>query len=381
MKKIINVFALCLLLCVIAGCNNTTIATPTTAEMPTATATQVPTQAPTQAPTTVAPTTKAPTTVTPTTVVPTTVGPNEDGVVSITEALSIIEGLTVPADATEVYTETKYTITGKITGTYGSYWYNYGSFTINDGTDEIVIYGSYSADGSIAYKNMVVKPKVNDTVTVIGTIGKYTGGETPVSQIKNGWIIDLVQDPSNTVTTVDPSTVEAADHVVIYEVYGGGGNKDSVYSYDYVILYNPTDATVSLEGWTIQYASSSNAFSSLTTLAGSIESQGYYLIQAAKGSKATGNLPVTPDVTSEMNISATGCKIALVNGTTIVLSPTAENVIDLVGIGYQASFYEGSAPTDGASNGLSVKRTNFGDSNDNKADFATATPDLSYLTE
>jgi len=49
--------------------------------------------------------------------------------------------------------------------------------------------------------------------------------------------------------------MQAATNVVISQVYGGGGNSDAPYLNDYVELFNPTNTTVPLSGWSIQYAS------------------------------------------------------------------------------------------------------------------------------
>src|SRR6187402_1872066 len=46
-------------------------------------------------------------------------------------------------------------------------------------------------------------------------------------------------------------------HLLISQIYGGGGNTGAVYSSDYVELYNPTAAAISLSGYSIQYASAS----------------------------------------------------------------------------------------------------------------------------
>ena len=46
----------------------------------------------------------------------------------------------------------------------------------------------------------------------------------------------------------------AGDNVVISEVYGGGGNSGAEYKNDFIELYNPTDAAINLDGWSVQYA-------------------------------------------------------------------------------------------------------------------------------
>ncbi len=47
----------------------------------------------------------------------------------------------------------------------------------------------------------------------------------------------------------------AAADVNISQVYGGGGNAGATYKNDFIELYNPGAAAVSLTGWSVQYAS------------------------------------------------------------------------------------------------------------------------------
>ncbi|HEX5637490.1 MAG TPA: lamin tail domain-containing protein, partial [Gammaproteobacteria bacterium] len=43
--------------------------------------------------------------------------------------------------------------------------------------------------------------------------------------------------------------------VVISQVYGGGGNTGAPYTHDFIELFNRGTSTVSLAGWSVQYAS------------------------------------------------------------------------------------------------------------------------------
>src|ERR1700712_825396 len=67
--------------------------------------------------------------------------------------------------------------------------------------------------------------------------------------------------------------------VVISEVYGGGGNSGATYKQDFVELYNPTSAPVSLTSMSVQYRSGSNAMdpSGVVPLTGTIAAKGHYL--------------------------------------------------------------------------------------------------------
>lgn len=126
-----------------------------------------------------------------------------------------------------------------------------------------------------------------------------------------------------------------ANHIVISEVYGGGGNTGATYTNDFVELYNPTGSSVDLTNWSVQYSSAAGTTWAAQTLTGSIRSHGFYLIQLAAGTTVTNKpLPVTADASSTtINLSATTGKVALVNNSTALAgaAPTGGGIIDLLG--------------------------------------------------
>ena len=88
---------------------------------------------------------------------------------------------------------------------------------------------------------------------------------------------------------------EAVAHVVISEVYGGGGNTGAVFTTDFVELSNPTGAAVSLAGKYIHYRSATGTSGgSAFALTGSIPANGKYLIQMSSTGAGGVALP-TPD--------------------------------------------------------------------------------------
>lgn len=151
---------------------------------------------------------------------------------------------------------------------------------------------------------------------------------------------------------------------VINEIYGGGGNNGSLFSNDFIELYNPTSEDISLDGWSVTYYAASGNAGGTTNLTGSIAAGSYYLIQQSAGSNDTGALP-TPDATGTLAISGSQGSIALTDNS----GATA----DLVGFG-AANKYE-TAPAPKTSNSVSVQRKDVGvDSDDNSADFETGAP-------
>jgi predicted extracellular nuclease len=181
---------------------------------------------------------------------------------------------------------------------------------------------------------------------------------------------------------------QVSNHVVISEIYGGGGNSGATFKNDFIELYNPTSQAVSLTGWSVQYASAAGTTWYVTNLNGNIPALGYYLIQLAAGSGGTTSLPA-PDATGTTSLSATSGKVALASKTTVISGKTDANLVDFVGYGNKANVYEGKGPTKSASNTASVERKNNEgndptgtgdgkgngwDTDNNSTDFVVSTP-------
>ncbi|MBO6200001.1 MAG: lamin tail domain-containing protein [Chryseobacterium sp.] len=175
--------------------------------------------------------------------------------------------------------------------------------------------------------------------------------------------------------------------IVINEVYGGGGNSGSTYKNDFVELINRGASAVTLNGATLQYASSAGTFNQYHPLPNITLAPGQkYLVQEAAGTGGSVDLP-TPDYvapiptnfgsgtnsTPGFAMAAANGKIALVSNDSQISTPTDANVVDFVGYG-TASQYEGSGAAPALSATLSASRTNGIDTNNNAADFTTAAP-------
>ena len=164
--------------------------------------------------------------------------------------------------------------------------------------------------------------------------------------------------------------------VVISTVYGGGGNTGSTYRNDYIEIFNGGTASVSLNGWSVQYASAAGTTWAVTALTNvTLQPGQYYLVQEAVGAGGTTSLP-TPDSTGALALSATAGKVALVSTTTALTgaAPTDSRIVDFVGFG-AANFAEG-APTAAPANPTAVLRAANGctDTDNNAADFTVGPP-------
>lgn len=157
--------------------------------------------------------------------------------------------------------------------------------------------------------------------------------------------------------SVSAVQAQIADHVVISEIYGGGGNTGAVYTNDFIELYNPTSLPVSVNGWSVQYAAAAGTSWAKTDLTGTIPAKGFYLIQQAQGAGGTTALP-TPDATGTLALSGTAGKVALVNNNTALTGacPTGSQIVDFVGFGTTANCNEGAANAPAPSNTTSIER-------------------------
>jgi hypothetical protein len=181
------------------------------------------------------------------------------------------------------------------------------------------------------------------------------------------------------------SFAQLANHVVIAEVYTGGGSTNATYTNDYVVLYNPTASPVNLSTWSLQRSvnSSLDVFDEIINLVGSIPANSYYLVQGQSAGSNGVPLPVVPSANgSNFNLTGSAGQVALVDDQTSITGAgiSDPNVVDFVGYGASTTA-EGSpvspVPTTSQSmrrednSGNSTYGTNGSgwDTNDNSADF------------
>jgi len=169
-------------------------------------------------------------------------------------------------------------------------------------------------------------------------------------------------------------------HVVISQVYGGGGNGGATYTNDFVELYNPTGVTFDLSDYSLQYTSATGDGWEFTRqpLGGTIGPGEYYLIALGSGGSDGSALPAA-NINSDINIATSNGKLALVNSFEPLIGncPLGDATIqDFVGYGSTADCSESANAPGPGNNTSSLFRKNNGatDTDNNSADFLVATP-------
>lgn len=182
-------------------------------------------------------------------------------------------------------------------------------------------------------------------------------------------------------------------HVVINQVYGGGGSTaaDTYVSNGFVELYNPTDADVDLSGWSLQYAdpNTSGAWRKLD-LTGIIKAHSSFLVTGAPtgASAASQKLDISAkgdQAWTEQYINNKQLKVVLLSNRTKLddanvnpFETKPAGYVDMLGTagndnGNTIDGYETAYPTGkGQANSkkIALRRSEFADTDNNKADFA-----------
>src|ERR1043165_555601 len=65
-----------------------------------------------------------------------------------------------------------------------------------------------------------------------------------------------------------PSGINTVNHLVLSQLYGGGGNTGAPWQNDFIEVFNPTAGSISIDGWSVQYASASGSTWQVTMLSG-----------------------------------------------------------------------------------------------------------------
>ena len=153
------------------------------------------------------------------------------------------------------------------------------------------------------------------------------------------------------------------DHLIINQVYGGGGKGKTPVSASFIELYNPTAEDIGLSGYTIEYLSGSTQ--KQLELTGTVTSHTSYLIKGQE-EKTSADLICTIEKADQE------WDLAISNKQYRILLKKGEEQIDGVSVNEEAA--EGTALADPENDTIiskkkAIRRISFIDTGDNAADF------------
>lgn len=193
-----------------------------------------------------------------------------------------------------------------------------------------------------------------------------------------------------------PATAAAPDHLVISEVYAGGGSgaAGTAYTRDFVEIFNPTGSNLPLGSLSLQYRAATNHAVAGGSATVSLAGQGtlaagdkFVVVVGSPGAAgvAVPNADYVVGTNGGPSLGAGGGQIWLASVVTPidpddgvasgVSTPTNTNVVDFVGYGTAETREGATAAPAAPNNGSSIQRAADGtDTNVNGADFTGVTP-------
>lgn len=247
-------------------------------------------------------------------------------------------------------------------------------FTVNlNGSDDGAVYNwSATPVTGISTVSVTGGQGTSNATFTITLLAGFTGTASFVASLSDNVNAAATQTVNINVTAPPPQ-----DHIVISQVYGGGGNAGATYQNDFVELFNPDTVSHDLSGWSIQYGAATGTTWQVQPLGGTMQPGEYYLIKLATNG-AIGLVVPAANIDGSINMSGTNGKVALVNtGDALDGCPLSDpSLVDLVGYGTTANCHEGAtaAPTLSNSTAAFRKGNSFTDTNVNGADFVSGTP-------
>ncbi len=122
------------------------------------------------------------------------------------------------------------------------------------------------------------------------------------------------------VATAPASASPDGTGLVIEEAYLKGGSANQPFTNKFVELGNPTDAPISVDGWSLQYrAATSTGAPSIGKLAGSVPAHGTYLVQMGSNGSNGQALPEADAVTGLNPSGSTGTLVLADQATALTL--------------------------------------------------------------
>lgn len=221
------------------------------------------------------------------------------------------------------------------------------------------------------------QPSISQTLTNTTTASATaTYTVTPTSGICVGSTFTVtvtVDPPLNYGTAASVAFSGSVTHMVISQIYGAGGND---YRYDYVELFNPTNASINIGGYSLQYQTQgSGTWNVAATIPTNtiVPAGGYFLIHL---SDQTTGASITADYTGTTVVNANQGKMALSNASATLTSCASATIVDKVAWGTTSVVCNETANSTAPGNTSAIFRKLNGcqDNDNNSGDFALATP-------
>src|SRR5205807_9689942 len=115
------------------------------------------------------------------------------------------------------------------------------------------------ANGESGAVTIVVRPNQVGAITNNATV--FSGTFDPDGSNNSQQVQTTVSPPAT------PTPTPLVGHVVVSQVFGGGGEVGAIYKSDFIELFNQGPNAVSLSGWSVQYTLADGANWQVTNLA------------------------------------------------------------------------------------------------------------------
>jgi hypothetical protein len=159
---------------------------------------------------------------------------------------------------------------------------------------------------------------------------------------------------------IQPNPARAnTPHLIINEIQVAGANSND----EFVELFNPTDASIDLEGYKLTKKTkggTENTLVSAAKFSGTVEARGYFLIA---------HLDYKDGIAADLPYSSSSYSISKDN--TVLLYDKNGTLLDKVGFGTASDFETAPAPNPNSNE--SIERLDFVDTDNNAADFSANT--------
>lgn len=232
----------------------------------------------------------------------------------------------------------------------------------------------------ITYKDNIENRVLKSTeYSAVIKDGQDTNGVFTIVVTYNGEEYEI----ENAVTPIDIPAL------MIYAAYGGNSNSGAKYSEDFIIIYNDSNKVIDLSGYSVQTSSSTATSGTVYELSGSINPYSFYEVVGKTASdKVENSVPfLNTEKQFKFDLSGSTFKIILsMTNSKIEFDKYSSSYgIDFIGVGPNASHFEGEAPVSSPSGSTYIVRKSLNDSNENSKDFVVqdlvGNNDFDYLTK